>query len=337
MNPQESGIKHPLDSWHAGLLKAKGKLGVVFINDITRYAVVVFELKEPYMHITSLFRLALLDYLADEGIDPEIANTYISESGFFHYSISSDTKALARLTRMTKDIKSFLEQSSAPISNRIVRIAARNKNATNFPFQDGEPGSAGYREYRSKPCKKMVEALRAYGSNPIKCHAVELAIRLDSFRAEIWREVTVPMHFTFSELHEVISAAFGWSGTKVHEFYIMRGINITASIVPSKYYSPKAKAANQFYNKHVLVKDVLPTREIIYQYSTKEECTHFIKVRSVIVNYSENNAICTAGKGNIADLGLDHNAQPSSEGAYSQYEDGVNLDLINSQLKLVRS
>ena len=49
---------------------------------------------------------------------------------------------------------------------------------------------------------------------------IELMIKLLDSQPEIWRDVAVPDHYTFHDLHEVIQKAMGWSDLHLHEFVL---------------------------------------------------------------------------------------------------------------------
>lgn len=51
-----------------------------------------------------------------------------------------------------------------------------------------------------------------------KIKAVQLRIDIKGAKPPIWRRVSVPAHFNFAHLHEVIQILFGWQGYHMHEF-----------------------------------------------------------------------------------------------------------------------
>ena len=47
-----------------------------------------------------------------------------------------------------------------------------------------------------------------------------LTVTLEGIRPLIWRQVEVPLGFSFADLSDVILAAFGWSNSHLHEFEV---------------------------------------------------------------------------------------------------------------------
>jgi len=59
---------------------------------------------------------------------------------------------------------------------------------------------------------------------PLKKHAAEPAllhmrIALIASRPSIWREIIVPDHYSFFDLHVTVQDAFGWTDSHLHQFF----------------------------------------------------------------------------------------------------------------------
>ena len=66
---------------------------------------------------------------------------------------------------------------------------------------------------------ELYKDLEAFtGQGIFGCQAVKLKVTLDLDRHHIWREILVPLNITFTKLHRVLQAAFGWKDYHLHEF-----------------------------------------------------------------------------------------------------------------------
>lgn len=50
--------------------------------------------------------------------------------------------------------------------------------------------------------------------------AWRITIAIADIEPAIWRTLLVPESFNFAQLHELIQAAFGWTGTHLHHFIV---------------------------------------------------------------------------------------------------------------------
>ncbi len=51
-----------------------------------------------------------------------------------------------------------------------------------------------------------------------KANALTLRIELCDWKPSIWREVIIPLNFTFEELHHTIQISMGWENAHLHQF-----------------------------------------------------------------------------------------------------------------------
>lgn len=57
--------------------------------------------------------------------------------------------------------------------------------------------------------------------------ALVMKVVLDDVEPVIWRRVSVPMHFTLAQLHDVFQVAMGWRNLHLHAF-IVDGVSYTS-------------------------------------------------------------------------------------------------------------
>ncbi len=111
----------------------------------------------------------------------------------------------------------------------------------------------------------------------------------------VWRRITVPAHFSFLRLHDVIQMAFGWSSTHLFEFSdkeFMNGISISIPF-------DNEQSKEDFYNASKLkIKDIFSEvgQRFIYTYDFGDDWVHDIFLEDIIMN-KDKKARCLGGRG----------------------------------------
>jgi hypothetical protein len=117
----------------------------------------------------------------------------------------------------------------------------------------------------------------------------QLKVTLKGIRPPIWRRLHVPGPITLAALHDVLQAAFGWTGTHLHQF-----------IVGERYYGqPDDFDEVVFDEGGVTLASTLGTRikRFAYVYDFGDDWEHEIVVEKVIAgNAGSERPLCLAGR-----------------------------------------
>jgi Plasmid pRiA4b ORF-3-like protein. len=171
----------------------------------------------------------------------------------------------------------------------------------------------------TSPSKEMFKDLEAFADRPIfKCMAVELKVTLGIENHNIWRRLVVPINTTFTQLHKVLQAAFGWQDYHLHEFFIYGNERQDVSFINHPSYSkdgykaivnlvsdeeafdyPNESDIEMIFEKGIKLSEYIPQyKRLMYVYDFGDNWQHYIEVQKIIDNYDRNYAVCIDGEGN---------------------------------------
>ena len=196
------------------------------------------------------------------------------------------------------------------------------------------------------------------------CRAVKIKVTLYLEDYNIWRKLVVPLNITFTQLHKIIQAAFGWKDYHLHEFYIFdektakddpvnlynRGdIKPVINLVGDEEDLNYPGDVPMKLEKGIKISKYIPAL-MVYNYDYGDYWQHSIEVEEIIDNYNKNFPVCLAGNGNSPpeDVGgeggferfleiISNEDHPENQGminwgknqGYSEF----NIDEINRKLK----
>ena len=91
--------RNPLFEWHANLFLFNRRKGVILMNNLTRYSVVLYGLNvEHFKKINELVLSAIEQTFRAEGFSDEVISTYMRTGSQVIYAKSSDRSILGQLT-----------------------------------------------------------------------------------------------------------------------------------------------------------------------------------------------------------------------------------------------
>ncbi len=138
-------------SWRAHYVQAHRQRFVVFMNDASRFTVVLNKAAAAALKkLPELFIKNLRETLLALGVNPDVINAYITELGDVHYAKNSGKKETAWLNKNTEAVWYALSKEY----NNDVDLA---KYANDYPY-----GISG-KEETIVPNKKILELLDRYG------------------------------------------------------------------------------------------------------------------------------------------------------------------------------
>ena len=90
--------RNPLFEWHANLFVYQRRKGVIVMNNLTRYSVVLYGLKaEHFKKFNELVLSAIEQTFRAEGFSDEVISNYMRTSSHMIYAKSSDRSILGQI------------------------------------------------------------------------------------------------------------------------------------------------------------------------------------------------------------------------------------------------
>ncbi len=279
-------------SWHVNLVNVNGEEGVVFVNDETKYSVVLLNLTTfDFGNIEELFYKGLKNLLKQECIDEDIIKDFIQSSPEIYYSKTKDRSQISTLNKVVEFVEHMhsyrLDKGvfQIPLEMKINRLSFK-KNKRYI-----EPRREMYKYFQNR-----------FGEDIFKIDAYRLKITLDTGEAIISRVIDLPSNAYFYNLHNVIMENFGWDNDHLHEFYInkIRNPKIIISndnVLFREGYNDKIK--NEL---EVKLGDFLKKGDSFeYLYDFGDDWLHKIEVIDIVKEYDKNYPECIMAEGWMTD------------------------------------
>lgn len=299
----------PLFSWHANFLRVNRKKAVVLVNDASRYNIVLYGLKaKNFTKLSELIPQAIRETLLSDGVNPEIIDDYLSAAGAISFTKTNGAKPVAWLNKGCEAAEIFSEHY---VGSSIVQSDI-SKKANRHIFM--EMNKQNYKH----PQEVFYELLGERFKKPvIRCKAVQIKATLLLENFSVWREVVVPLRFTFAELHNIMQKLFSWADYHVHDFVILNKDTPVANIVA------ECDDFDAEYDHPVVLEQVATLEEYLpkykralYRYDFGDGWEHLIEVQDILFDYNQYHAYCLAGEGD---------APPEDVGGEGGYENFVEI------------
>lgn len=310
----ELGIKAPplqkgegLFSWHANLFYYNRRKTMVMVNDSNRYVIVLHGLKKrDFEHLDELIPAAIKSVFQDECIDEAIIDEYLRRAGEVVFTRTTDKSSISRVVKAGENV-SFYSRGLAggdiiqgELSRRISRLLiGTGQGGTDYTF----------------PHLDLMEDLEELRGGPVvKCRAAVMKVRLDLDNFDVWRQLVIPLNFTFGRLHDVLQIAFGWRDYHLHEFFIYgekgpvdwyyinhpafhkEGYKPVLNLVCAEEDLKTSSATEQRLDRVVRLAEV-PFKIAKYNYDFGDDWQHYIVVEKVIDDHVVNHPVCLDGSG----------------------------------------
>ena len=306
--PQEAGDE--LYSWRANYVQGHGCRFVVFMNDASRFTVVINEAKAAKLKkLPELFIHTLRETLLALYVNPEVIERYIVEAGDVVYAKNSDRKKTAQLNKSTDtawfSMRDYSDDVGLSICASAVMIYGPNYS----------------RDEAYVPKDRFLQLLERYGLPVRKCRALDLSVYLDLDENDAQRKLRVPANLSFEQLHKLLQIAFGWKNCHLHSFglfkkwpkdyYAQPDVEL---VVESDQYEANPNAISIAGKK---LSDYVPEfTRMMYLYDFGDNWLHCIDVERVIEDCEEELPILLSGEGD---------APPEDVGGAGGYAEFLNI------------
>jgi hypothetical protein len=279
-------------SWRANYIQEHGQRFVVFMNDASRFTIVINEAKTAKLKkLSELFIQTLRETLLAVGVNPEVVNQYVSELGKIEYAKNADRKKTAQLNKNTETawwaLRDFTDD---------VELSVCTNNALY--------NTSGTDEILV-PKAKMLELLGRYGLPVRKFLALDLNVRLDLDGNDAIRKLRVPASITFEQLHKILQTAFNWKNCHLYSFGLFEkwSENYYATpnvelLVESDQYDAYEANRDAKPLAGVRLADYVPEyTKILYCYDFGDDWRHYVEIETIIDDCEEELPILLYGKG----------------------------------------
>ncbi|PRR78028.1 Plasmid pRiA4b ORF-3-like protein [Clostridium liquoris] len=345
----ELGIKpsllvteNPIYSWHANVIMVNRRKTVVLVNDASRYNIILYGLKaKDFRNIESTILLGIHETFLSDGVNDEVIDKYMEEAGQIVFSKTQNRTLVARLNKGCEAAGIFYDcYSEDGIAQPLV-----SQNANKFIFID-------YSDSYMHPDEMFYKQLHETFKLPIiKCKALKLSVKMKLEKFDIWRNVIVPLKFTFEELHKVMQKLFGWKDYHLHDFMIFHETKPIINIVGSEKNFEYQTDIPMVLENGVKISEYLPKyKRINYRYDYGDNWEHIIQIEDMIFDYDKNYAYCIDGHGDAPpeDVGGEGGFQEfikiisnpenkeyqhMKQWADSQWYKGFDIEMVNVELQ----
>ena len=292
LSPPERAVDDEFLTWRANYVQESGFCFVIFMNDASRFNIVINEAKAAKLKkLPELFIEVLRDTLLTLGVNPGVADRYISELGETTYARNSDRKKTVQLNTNTRTVWWALRDYASDTDSSVIA----NNDIYNTSGTDEV----------IEPKKKMLELLGQYGLPVRKARAYDLNVRLDLDGKDAVRRLRVPAIMTFEQLHKVLQKAFGWKNYHLYDFGLFKEWS------ENRYSTPDVELvveSNQYdaYETNPNAKSMAGVRlcdylqeynKILYRYDYGDDWHHYIEVEKTIEDCNDSLPILLSGDG----------------------------------------
>lgn len=299
----------PLFSWHANLLRINRKKAVVLVNDASRYNIVLYGLKaKDFGRFSELIPRAIRETLLSEGVNPEIIEDYFSAADTLSFTKTNGAKPVGWLNKGCEAAGFYPENYT---DNAITQTEVAKKLNRHIIMN-----LAG--KLPRLPHELFYELLETQFKKPaICCKALQIKVTLLMEHFTVWREVIVPLHFTYAGLHNSIQKLFCWDDYHMHDFTILDRATPVAKIVTELDDFDDERDIPVLLEQETTLENYLPKyKRALYLYDFGDSWEHLIEVQDILFDYDKHYAYCLAGEGD---------APPEDIGGEGGYENFVKI------------
>ena len=276
-------------SWRANYVQEHGFRFVVFMNDASRFTVIINEAKaEKLKKLPEVFVKTLRETLLAISVNPEVIDRYITELGEISYAKNSDRKKTAQLNKNTETAWWALRD----LTDNVDISVFANEMIYNTSGSDEV----------LVPKEKMLEMLGRYGLPVRKCRAFDLNVHLDLGSRKAIRRLRVPASITFERLHKLLQKAFSWKNYHLYSFGLFKEWSehyyarpdIELVMEPDSFEAnPEAKSM-----AGMKLSDYIPEyRKILYVYDFGDYWRHYIDIENITDDCGEELPVLLSGEG----------------------------------------
>jgi len=342
IKPSLAEIENPLFSWHANIVRVNRRKTVVLVNDASRYNIILYGLKaKDFKNIESTIISGIREILLSDGVNTEVIDKYSEGAGQVVFSKTQNRTLVARLNKGCEAADVFYDcYFEDSISQPLV-----SQKANNFIFADR---SDSYKHSDEMFYEQLQDT---FNLPVIRCKALKLKVTMELEKFDVWRNVIVPLNFTFQELHKVLQKLFAWKDYHLHDFMISDGNKPIINIVSSEEDFEYQTGISMVMENGVKISEYLPKyKRVNYRYDYGDNWEYLIQVEDLIFDYDKNYACCLEGHGDAppedvgGEGGYEEFMKIINDPTHEEYEqmkqwadrqwyEGFDIDMVNRELR----
>jgi hypothetical protein len=279
-------------TWRANITKDGRENLLVFMNDASRYVLVVHRpLAKDFKRLPELFIETLREAMLLEQINPAVIDRYIAEIGEVTFAANAGRQETARLNKACANSWYGLNKYR---DNACLSVFASHMNVGDYEL-----------DTRDKPSHMFKDMLKRYGLPVIKSRALNLFIRLELDGNDAVRKLRVPANITFEQLHKLMQKAFEWRNYHLYSFGMFKewSENYYAQpdvelVMESNQYDAYEANLNAKSMAGVKLSDYVPEyTKILYTYDYGDDWHHYIEVESIVEDCEDELPVMISGEG----------------------------------------
>ena len=289
ISPEVEPVGNELYSWRANYVQEHGFRFIVFMNDASRFTVVLNEVKAVKLKkLPELFICTLREALLSISVNPDVIDRYITDLGNIKYAKNSDRKRTAQLNKNIDNTWWALRS----LTDDVDLSYYVNQMIYNTSGMDAV----------MIPAETMLDKLSVYGLPVRKCRALDLNVRLDLDGKDAVRKLRVPASMSFERLHALLQTAFGWQDYHLYSFGLFEEWSDNYYAIPDVELLLAADedeaSPDSIEMTGLKLSDYVPTyRKILYTYDFGDDWHHYIEVEDIIEDCSDDLPMLLSGYG----------------------------------------
>lgn len=265
------GLGSALENWHADTFILNRRKAVVLINDATFLTVVLWPLKkEEWVNIDNLVNYAVQELWEELGLDfHDQKQLFPDKTGVFFASETG--RSGESVIKEVKEKLKFLPPRLLDEEEVVQMGVMRKVNESQLLDQT------------NSSIERFVDLLNTFGFKEIKPSLppsfelkIEIKLPVDD---PVVRVVSVPLTYTFKQLHEIIQKVFMWGDSHLHDFQLKKEGEYTLRLIsPIEEVYPSRKEIVRLEENVQLVEHLEIGKTFKYVYDYGDHWEHEIKV-----------------------------------------------------------
>lgn len=289
LTPDVMDTHDGLLSWRANYAHGHGHHFIVFMNDASRFSIVISDVRAATLRrLPEFFYRALQDTLLSMCVNPKVVKQYMKELGEFSYAKNSDPKKTAQVTKNTDTVWCALRNRFDDVSLSVF--------VNQIPYSISGSNDALF------PNEKMLELLGRYGLPVQSSRAFDLHVRLALDGRDAVRRLRVPATFSFAQLHHLLQTAFGWQNRHLYSFGMYREWGEDVLPAPVIELAIGQDDFDDHSNESIMTdyklsKYMPKYNKILYSYDFADGWQLYIQIEDVIEDFREDLPLLLSGEG----------------------------------------
>ena len=287
-----------LYSWHANITTINRRQLLFFVNDATRYTIVIYQVKaKDFKTMDHLLKAAIRRAFEEEGYSQDCITTYFEHCGDVIFQNRANRNMVNRLNAASKSINFCLDELKEDAFFQSDLNQALTSEVISF-------GPCDYQTPKVRMAKALCKMMNHPEEDYQQCYTIEayqLRIQLQLEDEEVYRTILIPSRSSFACLHNTIEKVYDWFNYHLHEFSVLNNdcllnnpdyvpikdkqyILVNDDLIESDSYFDVDKN-KLLIESNTRLKDIFPHhKQLLYLYDFGDYWKHTITLEKVITD-----------------------------------------------------